>query len=123
MTAAETSTTPASSNGTARLGSTPPLSFILHSSACRIAEPQGGRSAACGAEASAEIREVARATPRRGFGSVQVRVTVGDSTWATSIFPATTRGGYLLPIKKAVRKTEGLSAGDVVTVAVELTEF
>jgi len=74
-------------------------------------------------EAAAEIRELAGATPRRGFGSVRVRVTVGDTTWATSIFPDTPRGGYSLPIEKAVRKTEALSAGDVATVTVELVEF
>ncbi len=74
------------------------------------------------AEASAEIRESVGATPRRGFGSVRVRVTVGDSTWATSIFPDTPSGSYVLPIKKAVRTTEALEAGDVATVTVELID-
>ena len=74
------------------------------------------------AEASAEIRDSGGATPRRGFGSVRVRVTVGDSTWATSIFPDTATGRYSLPIKKAVRRTEALEAGDVATVTVELVD-
>jgi len=72
------------------------------------------------AEASAEIRELVGMTPRRGFGSVRVRVTIGGSTWTTSIFPDAERGTYSLPIKKAVRKTEALEAGDVATVTVEL---
>jgi hypothetical protein len=75
------------------------------------------------AEASADIRELAAATPRRGFGSVRVRVAVGDSSWATSIFPDAGRGCYVLPIKKAVRLAERLTEGDVVTVTVELVEF
>ena len=75
------------------------------------------------AEVSDVIRDMAGATPRRGFGSMRVRATVGDSTWATSIFPDAAQGGYVLPIKKAVRKAEALSAGDVVTVTVELVEF
>jgi hypothetical protein len=75
------------------------------------------------AEASADIRELAGETPRRGFGSVRVRVTVGDSTWATSIFPDATRGTYALPIKKAVRTTEALEAGDHATVTVELVDL
>jgi hypothetical protein len=75
------------------------------------------------AEASAEIRESVGATPRRGFGSVRVRVTVGDTTWATSIFPDAARGSYSLPIKKAVRRTEALEAGDVSTVTVRLVDF
>ncbi|NUR87801.1 MAG: DUF1905 domain-containing protein [Nonomuraea sp.] len=49
---------------------------------------------------------------RRGFGSLRVRVTVGGSAWKTSIFPGRD-GRYALPIKKAVRKAEGLEAGDV----------
>jgi Domain of unknown function (DUF1905) len=74
------------------------------------------------AEASAEIRESVGATPRRGFGSVRVRVTVGDSTWSTSIFPDVSSGSYVLPIKRAVRTTEALEAGDVATVTVELID-
>jgi len=74
------------------------------------------------AEASAEIRDSVGATPRRGFGSLRVRVTVGDSTWATSIFPDTATGSYSLPINKAVRRTEALEAGDVATVTVELVD-
>jgi len=69
------------------------------------------------AEASEEIGE--RAGPRRGFGSLRVRVTVGGSTWTTSIFPDSARG-YVLPIKRAVRTAETLAAGDLVAVSVEL---
>jgi hypothetical protein len=74
-------------------------------------------------EVSAEIRELADATPRRGFGSLRVKVTIGGSTWATSIFPDGERGSYSLPVKKAVRKAEGLGPGDVATVTVELVDF
>ena len=49
---------------------------------------------------------------RRGFGSVRVQVTVGSTTWATSIFPDTERGAYLLPVDKEVRRREGLEVGD-----------
>jgi hypothetical protein len=57
---------------------------------------------------------------RPGFGSVRVEVTVGSTTWRTSIFPDTKRGTYVLPVKAAVRRAEGLAAGDVagVTLAV-----
>jgi hypothetical protein len=71
------------------------------------------------AEASEDIRELS-SEPRRGFGAVKVRVTVGGSTWTTSIFPDSGRGGYVLPIKRAVRKAEGIEAGDVATVTVEV---
>ncbi len=53
---------------------------------------------------------------RRGWGSIRVTATVGDSCWQTSVFPSKENGGYLLPVKAAVRKAEGLIAGDEVTV-------
>jgi hypothetical protein len=71
------------------------------------------------AEASDEIRELA-AGPRRGFGSVRVCATIGGSTWTTSIFPD--KRGYVLPVKRAVRKAEGLDAGDTATVTIELLD-
>lgn len=72
-------------------------------------------------EASEEIRDLAGGR-RRGFGSVRVRVTVGGSTWTTSIFPDSTRG-YVLPVKRAVRMAEALDVGDVAHVTVELIDL
>jgi hypothetical protein len=74
------------------------------------------------ADASDEIRDLAHG-PRRGFGSVRARVTVGGSTWATSIFPDSARGSYVLPIKRAIRKAEGLDVGDIATVTVQLIDL
>jgi hypothetical protein len=56
---------------------------------------------------------------RRGFGSVRVRVTIGATTWTTSVFPDKKRGGYILPIKKDVRRAEDFAAGDWVDVVLE----
>ncbi len=42
----------------------------------------------------------------KGWGSLPVSVTIGTTTWATSIFPDKKSGTYLLPLKAAVRKTE-----------------
>ncbi|MBP2325916.1 hypothetical protein JOF56_006301 [Kibdelosporangium banguiense] len=73
-------------------------------------------------EASEDIREMT-AGPRRGFGSLRVRVTVGSSTWTTSIFPDSSSGCYVLPVKRAIRKAESLDIGDVATTRVELLDF
>lgn len=73
-------------------------------------------------EASAEIRERAGGR-RRGFGSLRVRVTLGGSNWATSIFPDAGRDAYVLPIKRAVRRAESLDVGDVATLTVELVDL
>jgi hypothetical protein len=71
-------------------------------------------------DASGEIRDRAGGQ-RRGFGSLRVRVTVGGSSWTTSIFPDSTRG-YVLPIKRAVRDAEGLDPGNRASVTVELLD-
>jgi hypothetical protein len=46
-----------------------------------------------------------------GFGSLRVDVTVGSSSWKTSVFPDSKRATYVLPVKKAVRTAERLDAG------------
>jgi hypothetical protein len=56
---------------------------------------------------------------RGGFGSVKVEATINGVTWRTSVFPQKS-GGYLLPVKAAVRREAGIAEGDAVTVALEL---
>lgn len=46
-----------------------------------------------------------------GFGSLPVEVTVGATTWRTSVFPDSRRKTFVLPVKKAVRAKEGLEDG------------
>jgi hypothetical protein len=59
---------------------------------------------------------------RKGFGSVRVSVTVGGSTWQTSVFPTKT-GTYVLPIKKPIRTAEGLLDGTPVDTQLDLVDF
>ncbi|WP_164158035.1 DUF1905 domain-containing protein [Sandarakinorhabdus rubra] len=66
--------------------------------------------AAAGIRAAAPGRSAA-------WGSVYVEATLGGTTWKTSVFPSKEAGGYLLPIKAAVRKKEKVGEGDEVTVA------
>jgi hypothetical protein len=73
-------------------------------------------------EASEDIRELFDG-PRRGFGAVRVRVTLGGSTWTTSIFPDSASGCYVLPVKRAIRKAEGIDVGDTATTTVELIDL
>jgi hypothetical protein len=72
-------------------------------------------------DVAAEIRDIAGAG-RRGFGSLRVRAAIGGSSWTTSIFPDSQRDTFVLPLKKAVRRAEGVEAGDVATVTVELVD-
>ncbi|MFN5588481.1 MAG: DUF1905 domain-containing protein [Holosporales bacterium] len=57
---------------------------------------------------------------RRGWGSVGVSATIGNTRWQTSIFPDATRGAYLLPVKAAVRKKENIGVGSRVSVILHL---
>ena len=55
-----------------------------------------------------------------GFGSVKVRATIGETTWETSLFPSKEAGGFVLPVKAAVRKAEGLAEGDAVALSLRI---
>ena len=56
---------------------------------------------------------------RRGFGSVKVTVTLGESRWQTSLFP-NKDGSWFLPVKKPVRLAEGLEYGDTIEIGLDL---
>lgn len=66
---------------------------------------------------SEDIRELAPEVG--GFGSVRVRVSIGESQWLTSVFPQSNSGPFVLPIKKPIRIKEAIDVGD--TVDIELT--
>jgi hypothetical protein len=49
-----------------------------------------------------------------GWGMIPVEVRIGDSLWETALWPKD--GGYVVPVKDAFRKAEGLALGDSVSV-------
>jgi hypothetical protein len=49
-----------------------------------------------------------------GWGMIPVRARIGGTGWTTSLWPKD--GRYIVPVKAAVRRAEGLKGGDVVTV-------
>lgn len=53
---------------------------------------------------------------RAGFGSIPVEVTVGASTWKTSLFPDKKSASFVLPVKKAIRVKEGIEMDKTVQV-------
>ena len=71
-------------------------------------------------EVAEEVRD--RSGEPRGFGSVRVRVTVGATTWDTSVFPDSGSGTFVLPVKKAVRTAVGIEEGDELTVTLSLRD-
>ena len=72
-------------------------------------------------EESADIREIA-AMATYGWGVIPVAARIGDVEFETSLFPKD--GGYLLPLKDAVRKPQQITVGDEITVemTVRLTQ-
>ena len=64
--------------------------------------------------AAAEVHDV-RAMATYGWGVIPVEARIGDAVFTTSLFPKD--GGYLLPLKDAVRRPQGLGEGDEVAVA------
>ena len=59
---------------------------------------------------SDEIEDLAG--PRGGFGSVKVEVTVGATSWRTSLFPSKEQRSFVMPVKRSVRVAESCGAGD-----------
>ncbi len=51
----------------------------------------------------------------RGWGSIPVTVTLGKSTWKTSIFPYSKVKAFILPLKADIRKKETIRSKDLIT--------
>ncbi|TDC36977.1 DUF1905 domain-containing protein [Micromonospora sp. 15K316] len=64
----------------------------------------------------AECRELAEAASAvsYGWGMIPVTARIGETTWATSLFPKD--GRYLVPVRASVRRAEGLEVGEPVSV-------
>ena len=55
----------------------------------------------------------------RGFGSLRVTARIGETRWRTSVFPQKGKG-WMLPVKAAVRRAEGIAEGDAVALLLEV---
>ncbi len=53
-----------------------------------------------------------------GWGMIPVGVRIGATSWSTSLWPKD--GGYVVPVKAHVRRSEGLEVGDLVAVRLTL---
>lgn len=62
---------------------------------------------------AAQLDDVAAAVTY-GWGMIPVTVRLGGSTWTTSLWPKD--GGYIVPLKAAVRRQENVGIGDRVAI-------
>ena len=69
-----------------------------------------------GGEAEA-IREISGRVSY-GWGVIPVAAQIEDTEWTTSLFPKD--GGYVVPVKDAVRRAEDVEVGDTVTVSLTI---
>jgi hypothetical protein len=88
----------------------------------RYPDADGWHCVSVPAEISDDITDLT-VSIRRGFGSVRVAVTVGGTTWRTSIFPDRKTGTYMLPMNKAVRTAEHLVTGADVEAQLEIVDL
>jgi hypothetical protein len=68
-------------------------------------------------EAAEDVHDV-RKLATYGWGVIPVEARIGETDFTTSLFPKD--GGYLLPLKDAVRKPSGITVGDEVTVELSI---
>jgi hypothetical protein len=53
-----------------------------------------------------------------GWGMIPVHCRINQTEFQTSLFPKD--GGYIVPLKQAVRQAEGLEKGDTVAIRLEV---
>ncbi|MCW1888192.1 MAG: DUF1905 domain-containing protein [Candidatus Moranbacteria bacterium] len=70
-----------------------------------------------GEKVSEEIKMMA--TKKVGFGFVPVEVTVGKTTWKTTLFPSKDKP-YILALKKDVRRREDIHKDETVKISFRL---
>lgn len=54
-----------------------------------------------------------------GWGMIPVSARVGDTSFTTSLFPKD--GRYLIPLKDAVRASQGIDVDDIITVLLTIS--
>jgi len=69
---------------------------------------------------SKEIKDLFGEVLKQGWGSIPVIVTVGNTSWKTSIFPDSKSDTYVLPLKAEVRKKEGIAYGNTLSYSIEI---
>ncbi|PWJ25113.1 uncharacterized protein DUF1905 [Branchiibius hedensis] len=67
-------------------------------------------------QAAEEVAQWARFS--YGWGCIPVTATIGHTRWPTSLMPKD--GQYLVPVRVAVQRTEGVGLGDTVRVRLDL---
>ncbi len=93
--------------------------YAVRAKVCRYPGMEAWRFAFIPVKTSALIKKTF-GHAARGWGSLRVKATLGDTSWQTSIFPDKKAGAYILPLKAAVRKAEGVRDGQTLALTLDL---
>lgn len=66
---------------------------------------------------SKEIRSILKSA-EEGWGRLKVIAKIGVSEWETAIWFDSKKNTYLLPLKAAIRKKEGIEVGKILEVVI-----
>lgn len=72
------------------------------------------------ADAAEQVRFFVGNRKTKGWGAVPVKVSIGNTTWQTSIFPDKKLNSFILPLKAEVRKKEKLELDQKIQVLLEI---
>ncbi|MBI3956622.1 MAG: DUF1905 domain-containing protein [Candidatus Kerfeldbacteria bacterium] len=61
-------------------------------------------------------------TPRHGWNSIPVTVTLGNSIWQTSIFFVAKTKTYLMGLKAAIRTAENIKVGQTARFTIQIRD-
>jgi len=53
-------------------------------------------------------------------GMIPIEAQIGDTVWKTSLFPHKMSKGYILCLKKDIRKKEGIFEGDEIKISIKI---
>lgn len=68
--------------------------------------------------AEADALHAIAASVTYGWGMIPANVQIGETRWYTALWPKD--GGYIVPLKDAVRRAERLAEGDEVTIHLQV---
>lgn len=81
--------------------------------------PNGWYFASVPHDLSKEIRKI-YSDSEEGWGRLKSEITINKTTWKTSIWFDTKHSCYLVPIKAAIRKKEGIADGSEVRILLQV---
>ena len=94
-------------------------SFSMRSKVKRFPGMEAWHFAEVPVKTSAQIKKIF-GHMARGWGSLRVQAVIGDTSWKSSIFPDKKSKTYVLPLKIAVRKAEGITSGKTIALKLEV---